>query len=99
MITLINPTNVTQKQQDSILTTQRLTSIFTGICSACAIAILMFIWDLRSQVPVLQEKQETVEKKVDDVRKSMDALADRFTILSTEQVRQGAQLNNFQKPK
>lgn len=88
---------MTQKQQENSLLMSKLITVFTGICSVCGVSILTFIWDLRSQVPVLQSKEEMVEKKVDDVRKSMDALADRFTILSTEQVRQGTQLNGIKE--
>lgn len=82
---------MTQQEKQQIIPI-KLTTIFTGICSACAIGILGFIWQMREDVPVLKQTQIIMQKQMEDMQHSITALAKQQSVATQEQVRQGTQL-------
>lgn len=87
---------MTQKDQQQVMVSSKLTTLFTGICSACAIAILAFIWQLKEDVPKLKQNQDLSNKKMDDMQNTINSLSNRLSFYGEEQVRQGEKLNFIQ---
>jgi hypothetical protein len=75
---------------------QIIIAVGTSIAATCAGAILLFIWNLRAQLPTLQQQQEIVNKKIDDMQESVNGLSKRLTFFSDEQIRQGEKINFIQ---
>lgn len=88
---------MTQKQQDTYFLVNKLAAWFLGVIMACSISGVLFMLKLLYQIPLIQERQQTVEKKIDVMQGSVNGLSERFTILSEEQIRQGEQLNNIKE--
>ncbi len=75
---------------------QIIIAIGTTVAAGCATTILVFLWSLKEQVPLLKQSQEMVNRKVDDLQGSVNAFSTRLSGYSEEQVRQGEKLNFIQ---
>ena len=87
---------MTHQDQKQVILNAKLTTIFTGVCSACAIAILAFIWNLKEDVPKLKQSQEQANKQMDVMQNTINSLSTRLGFYGEEQVRQGEKLNFIQ---
>lgn len=88
---------MTLKEQKGVILNANLTTIFTGVCSGCALLILGFIWQMKEEVPKVKQAQEQSNKKMDDMQNSINSISLRLSTYSEEQVRQGEKLNFIQQ--
>lgn len=74
-----------------------LVTVLSSITAACAVAVVLFLMDLKEKVPSLIKGQNVIEKKVDDMQGSINGLSTRFTTLSGEQIKQGVEIDNLKE--
>jgi hypothetical protein len=86
-----------EKQDNSVRISSIWTTIFTGVCSGCALIILGFIWQMKEDVPKIKQVQEDGAKKMELMQNSINSISLRLSTYSEEQVRQGEKLNFIQQ--
>lgn len=72
-----------------------LVTVLSGITTACAIAVVLFLMHLTQKVPKIEQGQERMEKKIDDMQNSINDQGKLITGVKEEQIGDRKDIDNL----